>query len=399
MHLLTALLFGITLGCAFDRVLSYAETPITSLNADVQTVVRPPYYSYPSYPYYKPGYPGYVAPIPYPGYIAPYPYYAQPHRYIVVRMSDKLIKKGVKLLIALVGRQIYEGILCSADYDYISLINVSEYPAAAKTNDNTRLKFYKNEVVAASVFQSPDAAIRIDISAVPLDWEQFEVLKRKSREYIYISMVDERYYAAMEHLEKCDVISVIALGCNNGRCDTIILICVATKMQVYIFDNLISNKRVIEMGLNKILASTEVKKIFHNCSRVSDCLQHVYNIELDHVFDTEIADLMLRRDSGKLAREARKLPEVVSAYMKLPANIIKYDVTDYPRSELLKRPLTDDLKLNLALQTVYLFYLKQVLERNMFAGFYAVCDALLLAGRNPESPCQLPEEFKCLAET
>lgn len=201
---------------------------------------------------------------------------------------DNNLTRGTKLLIALVGGEIYEGVLYSANEDYISLYNVSEYPAIAKTDDMTQLQFYMTELSAVVVIQKEDEPVHTCVPVVPLYYEQFEQLKQLSHKYIYISMVDDRYHAAMKHLNTCDVIAVFGVGCNTGRCDTAVLISVATKTNVYIFDNLISNKRVIEMGFNDILESEKIVKVFHNCSTFSDCLRHVYKINVENVFDTQV---------------------------------------------------------------------------------------------------------------
>lgn len=111
---------------------------------------------------------------------------------------------------------------------------------------------------------------------------------------------------------------------------------------------------------------------------------------------------MICAEGESLPREMRKFSELVQVYLKLPAGVIENnDITSCTRTQLLKRPLTNDMKLNLALQTVYLYYLKPILERKMLEGFYSEVDDCLNVRyeNNPESIGNIPSEYQRLNES
>lgn len=284
-------------------------------------------------------------------------------------MSSKY-EKGTKLLVKLTEGEIYEGIFYYGDDSKISLTDVAEYPLGVK--DKSIQHFYKLEIASITVIEAETKAeiVNDETHDDSIKEKKFEKLKELSKNFVYLSIVDNVYFSTIEKLKTCLEIAIWGFGSSMGRHGKIEVFAVATNTNIYLFDvRLSKGNRAFEMGLKEILENEDILKIVHNSKTLADCLFHGNKVCLENVFDTQLVDFMLiKRETDEEPKEMRKFSECVVQYLKIPANIISN--TEYTHKPYLKRPLTDGAKEQAALQVAYLYSLKDIMQTLMFKNYH-----------------------------
>ncbi|XP_061420125.1 piRNA biogenesis protein EXD1 isoform X1 [Lethenteron reissneri] len=139
--------------------------------------------------------------------------------------------------------------------------------------------------------------------------------------YILIDKFQEKFGSAIQNLSESSVISLELNGNNISRFGKLCWLQVSTKETVYLFDILTLGYEAFDFGLRRILENEAILKVVHDCRFLSDCLYHQYKTSLANVFDTQIADVIVRKQEagGKWPDKLRLLPECLSHHLGLPA--------------------------------------------------------------------------------
>lgn len=237
-------------------------------------------------------------------------------------MSSKY-ERGTKLLVKLTEGEMYEGVFYYGDDSRISLTDVEEYPSGIK--DNSIQHFYKLEIASITVIEAKAELVNDEeVHDDSIKEEKFEKLKELSKNFSYLSIVDNVYFNTIEKLKICTEIAMWGFGSSMGRHGKIEVFAVATNTNIYLFDvRLSKGNRAFEMGLKEILENEDILKIVHNSKTLADCLFHGNKVSLQNVFDTQLVDFMLmKRETEENPKEMRKFSECVVQYLKIPASII-----------------------------------------------------------------------------
>ncbi|XP_061170113.1 piRNA biogenesis protein EXD1-like [Saccostrea echinata] len=83
---------------------------------------------------------------------------------------------------------------------------------------------------------------------------------------------------------------------------------------VYLFDIQENRKLLSEGCLGTILESIEIVKVMHACTNDSAALFHQFNVTLKNVFDTQVADVVLEEEKGRLLAPVLKLQHMCEKY-------------------------------------------------------------------------------------
>lgn len=116
------------------------------------------------------------------------------------------------------------------------------------------------------------------------------------KEFHVVDEMDEAFHEAINSLKKASQLGLGYDGLKIGRDGCLSVLVVATEEKVFLFDILMLKNDAFDQGLKDILESKEVEKIVHDCRQICDCLQHLFQVTLDNIFDTEVADILVFRD-------------------------------------------------------------------------------------------------------
>lgn len=150
-------------------------------------------------------------------------------------------------------------------------------------------------------------------------------------------------------LEKYDVISVDAEGVQLGKDGQMTLLQIGTlQNEVYVFD-VKENRNLFDNGkLRNVLENDKIVKVIHSCSGDSAALYYQFKVQLQNVFDTQVAHIVIQEHKGTVLVPLLKLEDICTTYSKsskvsdqkqeVRKNWIK-EVGSY----WAKRPLTDEM--------------------------------------------------------
>lgn len=149
-------------------------------------------------------------------------------------------------------------------------------------------------------------------------------------------------------LEKFDVIAVGTEGVHLGKDGPLTLVQIGTiDDNVYLFD-IHTNKDLFTKGkLQDVLTSPGITKVMHSCSVASAALYYQFNIRLQNVFDTQVANLMIEEKKGRELVSLLKLEEICEKYSsvsKVKDQVAEKDMGIREMGGLWdRRPLSDDM--------------------------------------------------------
>ena len=144
------------------------------------------------------------------------------------------------------------------------------------------------------------------------------------------------------------LIAVDLEGVDLGTDGTLCLMQLATPDQLYLFDVAVY-KDGIPPGLRKILEDPHVTKLMHDCRKDSAMLSQ-HNIRLDGVFDSQVADILIRRNmTGQMPAYVRGLSLVLEQYLGISEDhlAVKKTGREMMREDervWARRPIPDDLQ-------------------------------------------------------
>jgi exonuclease 3'-5' domain-containing protein 1 len=163
-----------------------------------------------------------------------------------------------------------------------------------------------------------------------------------------------------------------------------------------------------------IFENKKLVKIFHDCRPAADYLFHKHGIKLINVFDTQVADaFIVRNTTGFHPSELRSLPNVLQLYnARIPSEELDYirkfdQLEDKENSPWMVRPLPDRAHLKYgALKVKHLVPLrdneiKKLLEKftravSSQSEAYNQSDSLYQA--QAENPLALPEALETILD-
>jgi len=114
-----------------------------------------------------------------------------------------------------------------------------------------------------------------------------------SAAYVMLDKIDHSFHEAVGKIQHCGVIGLTGHGADLGRNGRLSLMQIATPECVYIFDMLWIGDRAFVEGLRDVLESKQTLKVMFNCRSMSDILWHQFAVNLTHVFDCQVAVVML----------------------------------------------------------------------------------------------------------
>lgn len=126
---------------------------------------------------------------------------------------------------------------------------------------------------------------------------------------------NKRCREIVRELKKSDVISVDAEGVNLGKEGPLTLLQIGTiDGQVYLFDVHI-NPEIFRRGkLIEILQSDKIVKVMHSSKGDSAALFFQFDIQLQNVFDTQVAHLVIEEHKGRILPRCIKLSDICCTY-------------------------------------------------------------------------------------
>ncbi|XP_056009724.1 uncharacterized protein LOC130051611 isoform X2 [Ostrea edulis] len=146
--------------------------------------------------------------------------------------------------------------------------------------------------------------------------------------------------------------SVLAVDCEGiqlGVDGPLTLVQVGTYSgAVYLFDIHENKNLLIDGRLKSLLESSEIVKVMHACTSDSAALFHQFDVTLQNVFDTQIADIILEEEKGRLLAPVLKLQTLCEKYSsgeKVSENKeeLKTKWTKGQSDFWALRPLTDEM--------------------------------------------------------
>ena len=140
-----------------------------------------------------------------------------------------------------------------------------------------------------------------------------------SAAYVMLDKIDHSFHEAVGKIQHCGVIGLAGHGAYLGRNGRLSLMQIATPECVYIFDMLWIGDRAFLEGLRDVLESKRTLKVMFNCRSMSDILWHQFAVNLTHVFDCQVAVVMLERQhcDGRYSRYLPPLPNSLMHYLRL----------------------------------------------------------------------------------
>ncbi|XP_041377356.1 uncharacterized protein LOC121389774 [Gigantopelta aegis] len=125
--------------------------------------------------------------------------------------------------------------------------------------------------------------------------------------YTIIDSVD-RARTAVEELMKEDYVSIDAEGVNMSKTGPLTLLQVGKKDgHVFLFDVLTCPQIFKDGGLQDLLEGIQVLKVMHSSSNDSTSLKCQFDILLQNVFDTQVADRLIEENQGRQLPPKAKL--------------------------------------------------------------------------------------------
>ncbi|KAL3209657.1 hypothetical protein MRX96_038082 [Rhipicephalus microplus] len=148
-----------------------------------------------------------------------------------------------------------------------------------------------------------------------------------------IDEVNDQLSEAIAAIRKEQTISIAYEGVKVGRHGHLSVLAVVASSKVYVFDVQKMKKDLFDHGLKEIFESDGIEKIIHGCQNLSDCLHHHYQVGLNNVFDTMVADVMIYFNKGLEAGDFQfpKYVRGVQSCLKTFLNM-SYDQLKYTRS-------------------------------------------------------------------
>ncbi|VVC91641.1 unnamed protein product [Leptidea sinapis] len=268
---------------------------------------------------------------------------------------DSLYMKGELLQIHTKESEVIEGRFYSMTLDKskISLYNVKELPDGDKSEGICH--YYDTEVRNIVKLQEQNETTFLKISL-----KEYADILKTSMKYKYLNQVDASFHKAIDDLYQYTYIAVSTDGVDMSRKCKMPFLVVSTPHQIYVFDIHIMQYHAFDAGLKKLLEDDNVKKIVHDCRKLSDCLYHKHNVKLKSIFDTQVNKV------GHVPKYVKSLAQCLNAYLGLKANTVneKLDIV-----QCTERPLPINILESLAKNIAFLHRLSEIINEQMMLPF------------------------------
>ncbi|XP_038213004.1 piRNA biogenesis protein EXD1-like [Zerene cesonia] len=275
---------------------------------------------------------------------------------------DSLYMKGDLLQLHTKDSEVVEGRFynITTDKSKISLYNVKELPLNDKSEGICH--YYDSEIRNIVKLQEVNEQTFLKISQ-----KECEEILKVSKKYVYINQVDSTFHEAMDVLKQYSYIALSTDGAHMGRKCKMPFLVLSTPEEIYIFDIQVMQYHAFDAGLKKILEDESIKKIVHDCRKLSDCLYHKHNIKIKSIFDTQVGDLIISKNkTGRVPDNVKTLAQCLNTHLGLKLNTIdeKMDIV-----QCTERPLSSNIKESLAKNIAFLHRLSEVINQEMMLPF------------------------------
>uniref|UniRef100_T1IXR4 Uncharacterized protein n=1 Tax=Strigamia maritima TaxID=126957 RepID=T1IXR4_STRMM len=184
---------------------------------------------------------------------------------------------------------------------------------------------------------------------------------------VIIDRLNDQFFKSAREISKEKVIAFSAEGRMMGRngklcClqveirilnikfQFLIVRCIKADTFIYIFDMMYQAKEFFQSGLKDILEDPKILKIMHDCRFISDALYHLFGISINNVYDTQVADIVIRKNNqrGKIPHRVRDLGTCLRDYLAVKPDELNFlsvprHLFEKDQLELMKRPMTDQV--------------------------------------------------------
>ncbi|XP_064607998.1 piRNA biogenesis protein EXD1-like [Liolophura sinensis] len=169
-----------------------------------------------------------------------------------------------------------------------------------------------------------------------------------------------------------------------GRGGELCWLQVATPDHVFLFDVKTMGPQCFSEGLKEILENGRILKVMHNCRLPSDMLWHKYGVNLVNIFDTQVADVFVYRNShgSDWPRYVQGLAIVLLDYLPLSrADVhirrVRKGCVEEDSAFWAERPASPQVLDAAVKDVVYLRELRRVLMEKMMMEYTAGVDIFL----------------------
>ncbi|XP_005093158.3 uncharacterized protein LOC101862633 [Aplysia californica] len=214
-----------------------------------------------------------------------------------------------------------------------------------------------------------------------------------------ICRICDKFFDAIVYIMEQEVVGVTFQGVDIGRHGTLSLIQIATDTDVIIFDLLRLGEKAFNEGLQEVLESLHVQKVIHDSRWISDLLYHKYNVTLNNVFDTQVANAYVYSlcNGGDWPRYVESLPGCLMCHLGLSHDEVFSDKIrerhQQKDQELwLQRPIPDPLLVFACKNVRHLVKLSRVLLDKMLLVFKV--GVKLYLGHSKDAPHGNAEKFR-----
>lgn len=201
-------------------------------------------------------------------------------------------------------------------------------------------------------------------------------------EFEVVDQADVALDNALSAINREASIAVCFEGSPVGRNGCLSVLAVVAGTKVFIFDVLTLKDALFDKGLRQVLESKTIEKVIHGCRHLSDCLHHKFRVQLDNVFDTQVADLFIHynrlgndRSGCRLPSFVRGVQQCLKHFLHLSHDQLKYTRSrqNQPEGELTvwhQRPLSLRQLDALVKDVAFLPELRRVCQEEFASGFW-----------------------------
>ncbi|XP_067008144.2 piRNA biogenesis protein EXD1 [Anabrus simplex] len=209
---------------------------------------------------------------------------------------------------------------------------------------------------------------------------KFEKWMEVTRNSMYVDQL-EKLDGVMKILSGVSEIAMEMVAADLGFGKEVGVLIIAVEGHAYFLDVQIMGDAMFDAGLRSILESEKITKIIHNCRIISDLLFDCYNVKLNNVFDTQVANMLLAvQKYGKFPQVAPNLFEVLGYILQVPTHLMYLlKVRDgFIKSDLIKmnwinRPLSLQNCRLAVMNVVLLLPLKKAMEGKIHQDLLEYC--------------------------
>lgn len=196
-------------------------------------------------------------------------------------------------------------------------------------------------------------------------------------DFCIIDSLNADFNKAIKHLSDANTVGASFHGPKISRSGILTWMCLSTSSCVFLFDIQKLGKPAFEEGLKAILEDADIEKVIHDCREASDCLLHLFNVELKSVFDTQVADYLINMQmctGNKVFKYVNSLDSCLFKYLNVPQQFLYNRNKSASIEDELKfyekRPISKDFTNILLKSTMYLLLLKE----EQFKLFLSPCE-------------------------